>query len=154
MSGRVSRDVRSAADLRVMGADAASEPHGATQAASCEGGAGDGTTAALEQIAGLCAELGRAFSALAIEQKRLATSRERAVMRSSPSENAGAPAMPKPRTLLSAKAVADLIGCDPRTIRRWRAEEKLPPAFEVGGIVRWHPEDIERWRRERTGGLP
>jgi predicted site-specific integrase-resolvase len=45
--------------------------------------------------------------------------------------------------------VASQLSVGPRTVRRWRAEGRLPPAVEVAGIVRWRPEAIERWLAEQ-----
>ena len=70
-------------------------------------------------------------------------------MSTSPDANGAAPAMTKRRELLSAKDIADRIGCDAKTIRRWRREGSLPNAIVIGGIVRWEAGDIEDWLQRR-----
>ena len=152
MTRPIRAHVRSGDAVRLEGAEPASAQHGATQAPTCEGAAGDAATAALEQIAGLCAGLGRALSALAIEQKRLAACGERALMRPSPSESAGEPAMQKAAKLLSTNDVAERVGVDAHTVRRWRSAGLTPPPIAIGGVIRWRPEVIERWLEEREGG--
>ena len=53
-----------------------------------------------------------------------------------------------PPRLLTVKQVAELVGVDERTIRRWRDEEKLPPAITIGGVIRWYENDILDWLDE------
>ena len=57
----------------------------------------------------------------------------------------------RPKPLLSARGVAERLGVDPKTVRRWREAGKLPPAIDVAGVLRWRPEEIEAWLREREG---
>ena len=51
--------------------------------------------------------------------------------------------------LLAATDIAKRLSVDPKTVRRWRTQGELPPAIEIGGVVRWHDDDIEDWMRTR-----
>lgn len=57
----------------------------------------------------------------------------------------GEPGPERPDMLMNAKTVAARLQIDPKTVRRWRREGKLPPAITIGGVVRWRAEDVERW---------
>jgi excisionase family DNA binding protein len=48
-------------------------------------------------------------------------------------------------TLLTAKAVGQLLSLSKRTVSRLQSAGKLPAAVRVGGAVRWRYGDIERW---------
>ena len=50
--------------------------------------------------------------------------------------------------LLAVAGLARIMIVIEKTVRRWRDEGRLPDAVEVGGVVRWRPEDIERWLAE------
>ncbi len=50
--------------------------------------------------------------------------------------------------LLAVAGLARLLDVTEKTVRRWRDEGRLPDAVEVGGVVRWRPEDIDRWLAE------
>jgi excisionase family DNA binding protein len=48
--------------------------------------------------------------------------------------------------LLNIDDVADLLGVSVATIYRWRSlGESCPPAFKIGGQVRWSQESVDRW---------
>ena len=94
-------------------------------------------------------QLGAVFRDISNLQNRLAAGGNRALMSTSPDANGAAPTMTKKTTLLNAKAVANRIGCDAKTVQRWRSAGELPPAIVIGGIVRWEAEDIETWLRSR-----
>jgi len=49
------------------------------------------------------------------------------------------------RRYLRVRDVAELIGVNARTVRRWRSEGVLPPALAIEGVVRWRAEDVEAW---------
>ncbi len=49
------------------------------------------------------------------------------------------------KPLLSVRDLAARLNIHPRTVRRWRGEGKLPPALEVGGVVRWQAEVVDAW---------
>jgi len=72
-----------------------------------------------------------------VAQNQLAGAREQSDMSG---------AMP---SLLSTTDVATILRVDPKTVRRWREEGHLPSAIQVGGVVRWKPEDIETWLEDR-----
>jgi predicted DNA-binding transcriptional regulator AlpA len=49
--------------------------------------------------------------------------------------------------LLDVKAVASRLGCTPRHVWRMRDRGVLPPAVQLGWLVRWNSESIEEWIR-------
>lgn len=57
-----------------------------------------------------------------------------------------------PPKLLSVADLANFLAVDPRTVRRWRTSGELPPAVQLGGVVRWEIEDIEHWLERRKEG--
>ncbi len=66
----------------------------------------------------------------------------------------GQPDMPGPprRPPLSARAAADVLGVNERTVRRWIDQGELV-AVKVRGAYRIPPEDIDRARVMMLGGL-
>lgn len=51
--------------------------------------------------------------------------------------------------LLTLKDAAKLLGISPEEMEKWVQEGRLP-AFQIGGqFLRFRPEEIERFRRER-----
>ena len=52
---------------------------------------------------------------------------------------------PSHRQLLSVADLVALFQVEEKTIRRWRSENRLPDAVEIGGIVRWDPRVIDAW---------
>ncbi|HKX46268.1 MAG TPA: helix-turn-helix domain-containing protein [Planctomycetota bacterium] len=61
---------------------------------------------------------------------------------------------PDPREferLLSVRDLAQRLGVDPKTVRRWRRYRVLPEALVVGGVVRWRPAVIDAWLASRGG---
>lgn len=52
---------------------------------------------------------------------------------------------------LCAKEAAKEIGHDPRTLYRWRKEQKGPPAYEFGyKNIRYKKSDLESWLESRN----
>lgn len=47
--------------------------------------------------------------------------------------------------LLSAKQVAELIGCSVRQVRRLDTNEEMPQPTRIGRMVRWVEDEIEAW---------
>lgn len=47
--------------------------------------------------------------------------------------------------LISARGVAELIGCCERTVARLEADGLLPKRRQLGGLVRWSRSEIEAW---------
>ena len=45
--------------------------------------------------------------------------------------------------------VAERLQVDPKTVRRWRQEERLPTPVTFGGVIRWRPEAIDAWLEEQ-----
>ena len=152
MTRNVRAHGRSGEEVRLEGAQPASAQHGATHGPTCEAVEEAETHALTARVAALFHDLGAAFEDISNQQKRLAACGERALMRPSPSDSAGAPAMQKTTKLLSANDVAERIGVAPHTVRRWRSAGEMPPPIEIGGVIRWRPEVIERWLEEREGG--
>ena len=54
---------------------------------------------------------------------------------------------PEPATaqLLDVRAVAALLGCSGRHIRRLADAGRMPPPVRLGALVRWRRQDIEDW---------
>ena len=48
---------------------------------------------------------------------------------------------------IDEREVSRLTGIRIRTLRHWRRERKGPPFHKFGGMVRYCPEDLERWVR-------
>lgn len=53
-----------------------------------------------------------------------------------------------PARLLSVRDVAERLNLSERTVRRLRQRGDLPRGIEVAGVVRWRPEEIDRWVAE------
>ena len=47
--------------------------------------------------------------------------------------------------IVSAEAIAVLLGVDVRTVYRWIEEGRLPKPVTLPGPKRWRRDDIERW---------
>ena len=106
----------------------------------------------LRRASAVFRELGEALEELAAEaQNQLAAGPERALM----CDVVEAPAAARSTSpavlgrLLSVEDVALLLSVKTRTVRRWRAEGKLPAAIAISGIVRWRAEVIEAWIADR-----
>jgi predicted DNA-binding transcriptional regulator AlpA len=56
---------------------------------------------------------------------------------------------------LDSREVAELLGVHEVSVRRWRSKNQGPP-FErfgrSGRVVRYRLSEVERYRREQTGG--
>ena len=65
----------------------------------------------------------------------------------SPVVSVAAPA--KQREFVTARDLAQRLRVDPKTVRRWRDEGRLPSALTVGGVVRWRAEIIDEWIAEQ-----
>jgi predicted DNA-binding transcriptional regulator AlpA len=52
-----------------------------------------------------------------------------------------------PPALLDVKAVATRLGCSSRHVWRMRDKGVLPPAVELGALVRWNSESLDDWIR-------
>ena len=55
--------------------------------------------------------------------------------------------LPSPPALLDVKAVATRLGCSARHVWRLRDKGCLPPAVELGALVRWNSESLDDWIR-------
>ena len=52
--------------------------------------------------------------------------------------------------LLNVVEVAEQLGVSVATIYRWRSlGESCPPAFKIGGNVRWSQEAVDGWLAEQ-----
>ncbi|MCL2648893.1 MAG: helix-turn-helix domain-containing protein [Phycisphaerales bacterium] len=47
--------------------------------------------------------------------------------------------------LIDVRAVADKLGCDPRTVYRWANDGKMPRGNKCGGLRRWWEREIDEW---------
>lgn len=54
------------------------------------------------------------------------------------------PTLPSDRAMLTQGEVAELLGYDPRTVRRLELKGDLPPAIGKGRLKRWRVKDLER----------
>ena len=51
--------------------------------------------------------------------------------------------------LIGPKAAAEVLGCNARTLRRWKREGRLPPPIVLGRTPKWRRGEIEELvRRE------
>lgn len=118
--------------------------HSATRAAS-------GAFAAhFRHLAELHGEIAATCAALAQEVGiQLATGGDLSVMGAMAS---GPHVDADPAALLSVQDLAGLLQVDARTVRRWRTDGKLPPAIELGGVIRWQPGVVQDWLAR--GGQP
>ena len=100
--------------------------------------------ARVARVAALLAEAADGLAALAndLEQAEVPLAESRAARLMSDVE-------PHPAPLLDAHALGELLNVDARTVRRWRTAGTLPPAIEIGGVLRWRPEVVDRWLQER-----
>lgn len=51
--------------------------------------------------------------------------------------------------LLGVEEAAAILGTTPATLRNWRYRGEGPISFKVGRLVRYRPEELERWLRAR-----
>lgn len=67
----------------------------------------------------------------------------------------GTPVSGHVRPMITERELAQLLRCDPRTVRRLEVSGELPPALRIGGSKRWQRQVIEDWldriQRERAG---
>ena len=47
--------------------------------------------------------------------------------------------------LLSAQGLAEYLGVNVRTLRRWRHEGRIPDPISIGRAQRWRRTDVDRW---------
>ncbi len=155
MSGATSRAVRPPEEPGQGVARPAEFRHGPTQA-TCDAelrGLVPGRDSAshrsrhLVRLAELCTEAAEILGSLADIQ--LDESRHPRLMDGVGSSSGSVAATSAPRRLLTARDVAALLQVDAKTVRRWREEGKLPPAVELGGVVRWLAEDLAVWLKEQ-----
>ena len=59
---------------------------------------------------------------------------------------------PTAERLWTVAALAQFLGLHPKTIYTW-VERGSVPHFKIGGRVRFHPTEIERWLKTRRGGV-
>lgn len=56
---------------------------------------------------------------------------------------------PERARLLRVQNLAELLQVDARTVRRMRARGELPPALDLGSVLRWDAAEFERWLEGR-----
>lgn len=54
--------------------------------------------------------------------------------------------------LLTAEELATLLQIPRKTLYEWRSKGVGPPACKVGRWLRYRPEDVDLWLKERTNG--
>lgn len=52
-------------------------------------------------------------------------------------------------TLLTRSQMAELLGCDTRSLRRWELGGEIPRSIHIGKSKRWRRGDIEKWLEGR-----
>ena len=50
-----------------------------------------------------------------------------------------------PARILTVNDVAERLALAPRTVRRMRQRGEIPAGIEIGGVLRWKPEEIDAW---------
>lgn len=60
--------------------------------------------------------------------------------------NVGASLLTSP--YLTIEELGAYLKQSPHTIRAWRKQDILPPAFKPGGKLLWHKDEIDRWMRD------
>ena len=61
--------------------------------------------------------------------------------------------MPTTINLLTECDLSERLNVSVASLRRWRLENRGPKFIKVGSLVRYRPEDLERWLLEQpTGG--
>jgi predicted DNA-binding transcriptional regulator AlpA len=56
--------------------------------------------------------------------------------------------------LLDERRVAEVLGCNPRTVRRLERAGIIPPALRIGGMKRWRATEVETWLATSSAGSP
>ena len=64
------------------------------------------------------------------------------------SKNAGGHQRPRPLTF--DHEVAEQVGVSLSTVRRWRLQNQGPRYLKIGALVRYLPEDIDRFMRDQA----
>ncbi|MCB9914841.1 MAG: helix-turn-helix domain-containing protein [Planctomycetes bacterium] len=57
-----------------------------------------------------------------------------------------------PAPLLRARDVAERLGVDAKTVRRWGRDGTLPAPLHIGGVNRWRTEAIDAWLASQEKG--
>lgn len=66
--------------------------------------------------------------------------------------------------MLDVRAVARLLGCCPRNVRRLSDAGRMPQPLKIGALVRWRADELQAWiaagcpevrtmRRTESGGV-
>jgi predicted DNA-binding transcriptional regulator AlpA len=50
---------------------------------------------------------------------------------------------------LGDNEVASVLKVSPQTLRNWRSQQKGPPYLKLGRAVRYQPEDLVEWMKNR-----
>jgi len=53
-----------------------------------------------------------------------------------------------PIQMFNVEAVADLLNCSPRHVRRLADAGRMPRPVKLGALVRWNRQVIENWINE------
>ena len=118
------------------------------------GRVGEGPDSREPTARGVVARIADLHAALAEEYRRLAEAPEIQLAAGAGSRlmgdmDATAPTEPAPARLLSVADLAGRLGVAAKTVRAWRSQGKLPPAIDLGSVLRWREDTIESWLRER-----
>ena len=55
------------------------------------------------------------------------------------------------RPLLTQQQLADRLGCNVRTLRRWAHEGLVPSPIKIGRALRWDPDVVDEFVRKGVG---
>jgi len=111
--------------------------------------AGERTARRLRRLAALFQQAAQVVQALAKDRENpLAGSRSAGLMSSDGTNAMNANPAGQANALLSANEVARYLGICAKTVQRWRAHGKLPPAISLCGMLRWRRSDVEAWLRD------
>lgn len=103
--------------------------------------------AVLAELAALREREAQILRDLSVElENRLAVGPELSLM---DDMNLGANEAEEEDPLMSVAAVAERLAVVPRTVRRMRERGEMPPAIDLGSVVRWRRSVIEEWISER-----
>lgn len=67
------------------------------------------------------------------------------VERATKTRGQGARFTPGSSILLDVQAVAELLGCSPRTVYRFSDAGRMPEKLKVGALARWSKPAIAEW---------
>lgn len=118
------------------------------------GRVGEGADSREPTARGVVTRIADLHAALAEEYRRLAEAPEIQLaagvdQRLMGDVKATAPTEPAPARLLTVNDLAARLRVHEKTVRGWRRDGLMPPAIDLGSVLRWREDTIESWLRER-----